>query len=178
MWGSILLYAALGLTGAGLAMCLKPIRRLRVPTRRRAALVAVSGARMVIVALALPASELRASTLDTRLDAAMPVWQFHEIHTVEVDAPADRVFDAVKRVRADERPLSPGFALAAMNFRVMPIAPQRSRLSTETRVFANSPGARRRFAVYWRVIYPGSALIRRMWLEAIARRAKAAGPRQ
>jgi hypothetical protein len=38
-------------------------------------------------------------------------------------------------------------------------------------VFANSPWARRGFAAYWRVIYPGSALIRRMWLRAIARRA-------
>jgi len=38
-------------------------------------------------------------------------------------------------------------------------------------VFANSPSARRRFAAYWRVIYPGSAIVRRMWLRAIARRA-------
>jgi hypothetical protein len=38
-------------------------------------------------------------------------------------------------------------------------------------VFANSSGARRRFAVYWRLIYPGSAIIRRMWLGAIERRA-------
>ncbi len=29
-----------------------------------------------------------------------------------------------------------------------------------------------RFAIYWRVIYPGSALIRRMWLDAIRRRAE------
>jgi len=40
-----------------------------------------------------------------------------------------------------------------------------------TRVFASGPAARRRFAAYWRVIYPGSALIRRMWLRAIERRA-------
>ena len=33
--------------------------------------------------------------------------------------------------------------------------------------------ARRRFAAYWRVIYPGSAIIRRMWLRAIERRAMA-----
>jgi hypothetical protein len=38
-------------------------------------------------------------------------------------------------------------------------------------VFANSPHARRRFAAYWRVIYPGSAIIRRMWLRAIQHRA-------
>ena len=45
-------------------------------------------------------------------------------------------------------------------------------LTTETRVFATDPSARRRFAVYWRVIYPGSALIRRSWLDAIKRRAE------
>jgi hypothetical protein len=31
---------------------------------------------------------------------------------------------------------------------------------------------RRVFAAYWRVIYPGSALIRRMWLRAVKRRAE------
>ncbi len=46
-------------------------------------------------------------------------------------------------------------------------------MTTETRVFANSDDARRRFAPYWRVIYPGSAIIRHMWLSAIARRAMA-----
>jgi hypothetical protein len=42
-------------------------------------------------------------------------------------------------------------------------------------VFATDPASCRRFAVYWRVIYPGSALIRRMWLRAIRLRAERAG---
>ncbi len=67
--------------------------------------------------------------------------------------------------------LPPGFALATMNFLVSPDGSGGSVISTETRVHANSPAVRRRFAVYWRLIYPGSALIRRMWLRAIARRA-------
>ena len=70
-----------------------------------------------------------------------------------------------------ETTLAPGFALAAMNFLVTPDAESGSLVSTETRVFANSAGARKRFARYWRIIYPGSALIRRMWLRAVARRA-------
>ncbi len=70
-----------------------------------------------------------------------------------------------------QRPLPPGFALATMNFLVTPNGPDRSIVSTETRVFATSAGARRRFALYWRLIYPGSAIIRRMWLRAIERRA-------
>jgi hypothetical protein len=61
-----------------------------------------------------------------------------------------------------------------MNFVVTPDAAAGSVLSTETRVFATDPAGRRRFARYWRVIYPGSAIIRRMWLRAIARRATSA----
>ena len=68
-------------------------------------------------------------------------------------------------------PLAPGVALAAMNFVVTPDGPNASIVSTETRVFANSPESRRRFARYWRVIYPGSAIIRRMWLRAVQKRA-------
>jgi hypothetical protein len=67
--------------------------------------------------------------------------------------------------------LAPGFALAAMNFLVTPDGPNASVVSTETRVFANSAPAKRKFARYWRLIYPGSAFIRRMWLRAVKRRA-------
>jgi hypothetical protein len=66
----------------------------------------------------------------------------------------------------------PGFCKAAMNFRLRDEGGGWIRLSTETRVLALDPSARRRFAVYWRVISPGSALIRKMWLEAIRRRAE------
>ncbi len=79
------------------------------------------------------------------------------------------------RIRVTEevfrKPLPPGFAIAAMNFVVTPNQSGGSTISTETRVFANNDAARRSFARYWRVIYPGSALIRRMWLRAIKRRA-------
>lgn len=74
-------------------------------------------------------------------------------------------------------PLPPGYALAAMNFLVTPDGPKESIVSTETRVFANSPDSRRRFARYWALIYPGSALIRRMWLRAIRKRATAPAAR-
>ena len=59
-----------------------------------------------------------------------------------------------------------------MNFRIEPDGKGGSRLSTETRVFATDAASRRRFAAYWRVIYPGSALIRRMWLRAVRLRAE------
>jgi hypothetical protein len=65
---------------------------------------------------------------------------------------------------------TPGFAPAAMNFRIEDAGTAACTLTTETRVYATDTSSRRHFAFYWRVIYPGSALIRRMWLRAIARR--------
>jgi hypothetical protein len=66
----------------------------------------------------------------------------------------------------------PGYAKAAINFRLQDAGPDETLLTTETRVAATDAGAKRRFAVYWRVIYPGSALIRRMWLRAVKQRAE------
>ena len=69
----------------------------------------------------------------------------------------------------------PGFALAAMNFRLEDCSAASAGacalLTTETRVHATDAPSRRRFARYWRVIYPGSSLIRIMWLRAIEKRA-------
>jgi hypothetical protein len=67
----------------------------------------------------------------------------------------------------------PRLARTAMNFLVEEDGDGWCRLGTETRVLGTDDGARRRFAVYWRVIYPGSALIRRMWLRAVKERAEA-----
>ncbi|HKF42794.1 MAG TPA: hypothetical protein VKG01_06830 [Thermoanaerobaculia bacterium] len=66
----------------------------------------------------------------------------------------------------------PGYCKAAMNFRVVPEGGGFVKLTTETRILALGDSARRRFAAYWRLIYPGSALIRREWLDAIRRRAE------
>jgi hypothetical protein len=83
-----------------------------------------------------------------------------------------------------ERSGQPGFALAAMNFRLedcvppAPAPPSASspasctQLTTETRIYTTDASTRRSFARYWRVIYPGSSLIRSMWLRAIKKRAE------
>ena len=46
----------------------------------------------------------------------------------------------------------------------------RTRLATETRVVALDRGARLRFGLYWLVVGPFSALIRRRWLATAKRR--------
>jgi len=81
--------------------------------------------------------------------------------------PAGRLTPAAYQALA-----APGFAKAMINFRVDEGARGACIVVTETRVFATGAAARRRFAAYWRVIYPGSALIRVMWLRAIRRRAE------
>lgn len=124
-----------------------------------------------------PESILNAGSRDGLLDVATRsgfVWLAN-------DAPREMVVGTVvvhpRNARGTVTPdvfrrtLRPGFALGAMNFVVRPDGEGGSLVSTETRVFANDARSRRRFAAYWRVIYPGSALIRRMWLRAVERRA-------
>jgi hypothetical protein len=60
-------------------------------------------------------------------------------------------------------------AAAVIDFRVEP-----GRLTTETRVHVDDPRSRRKFARYWRVIRPFSALTRILVLRAAKRRAEAA----
>ena len=242
MFPSTVVYSGLVIALAGLLFVVKPIRRLRVTTRGQGLAILGVGLAAAAIGLSLPTSESRVERVETRLDEFVPVWQFSERHTIEIDASPDRVFDAIKRVRADEislfrtltwirrggrprprtildpgsregiidvalkggfvkladdsarelvigtvvgaphgargelsaatfkKPLPPGYALAVMNFLVKPVGP-RSVVTTETRVYANSLEERRKFARYWRIIYPGSALIRRMWLRAIQKRA-------
>lgn len=56
--------------------------------------------------------------------------------------------------------LPPGFVLATMNFVVQPNNFGGSTVSTETRIHANSAPTLREFGVYWRLIHPGSDIIR------------------
>lgn len=66
----------------------------------------------------------------------------------------------------------PDYVKIAANFIVERDSVESVRVSTETRIQALSPQARKNFARYWRLIYPGSALIRKVWLKAIKRRAE------
>jgi hypothetical protein len=66
----------------------------------------------------------------------------------------------------------PGLALAVMSFRTEPLDANRCRLTTETRIFATDRKTFYRFKVYWRLIAPGSAILRGTWLQAIRARAE------
>jgi hypothetical protein len=237
MLGSAGFYIGVLITVIGLGLMIRPIPRLGIRTRARAAVVTATGVLAGAGVLYLPAIETRAASPSTRLDEVAPAWQFREFHDRRIAAPPAEVYAALRRVRADDilwfqtltwirrggrevppsilnagtdRPIldvalssgfvllfddspreivigtvvdappgaarirraeiirnpPPGYSVGTMNFRLVPDGTG-TRLSTETRVFSNGRETTRRFARYWRVIYPGSAVIRRMWLRAI-----------
>jgi hypothetical protein len=81
--------------------------------------------------------------------------------------------DATRAPRAYAGSFSPAKGLRiAFAFWTQP-HPHGARLATETRVHAETQSARARFALYWLVVGPFSALIRRRWLVAAKRAAEA-----
>lgn len=65
----------------------------------------------------------------------------------------------------------PGWIKTAFDFRAEDLGGGWSRITTETRM-AVQEGYTRGPAIYWRLILPGSGLLRREWLDGIKRRAE------
>ncbi len=210
---------------------MKPIARLRIPTRRRAAILAVAGALFSIGTLFVGISIQRVTSPVSLIDQVLPEFQFSETHRLEIAAPTPAVYRALREVTADEIALyrtltwirclgrcpgdnilnppkgmpiletamrsgfrliaetrdvelvlvtfvaappgarsrewtrdafvslaEPGFAKAAMNFRVEANGPGRTILHTDTRVFATDPRTLRTFTIYWRTIRHPAAI--------------------
>jgi hypothetical protein len=70
----------------------------------------------------------------------------------------------------------PGNVRVAFDLRAVEEGGGVVRISTETRILGTDAAAQRNFARYWRLVYPGSAIIRRVWLDAIVARAERAAP--
>jgi hypothetical protein len=246
MLDSFLVYFGLTLLATGLVSLLWPLRFVGIRTRRMGVMLAAGGLLLFLLALALPLSENAVTTHRTRLDDWMPRWQIREQHVIPIAASPEKVFAAIRAVRADDiflfrtliairrcgqtgpesilnapelkpildvatqttfvllaeepprelvigtvvaappqarasgrltpelfqKKLQPGVALATMNFLITPDDHGGSSVSTETRIYANNRSSLRRFAIYWRIIHPGSDIIRRMWLRAVKQRAE------
>lgn len=97
----------------------------------------------------------------------------------------EMVFGGLGRVRATkgEAPIlsppaafasfhEPGFVKVAFNLKVDDAGNGWTTISTETRLHALDAGSLRATAVYWRLIYPGSGMLRTMWLQAARSRAE------
>jgi hypothetical protein len=101
---------------------------------------------------------------------------------LDSDDPGELVYGMVGFVHKPKPPVTkpeqfaaftdPGGIRVAFNLRAVPDGDGVVRLCTETRCLANGDDARRTFARYWRIIYPGSSIIRRVWLDAIIARAE------
>jgi len=248
--GVLLVYAGALTALAGLVAILKPLRFLRIRTRRAGGLVLAMGLGVGLVGAALPARVQR-SPGSLLIDRFMPEYHFNEVHSIRIQAPPDTIFRSIRAVTPaevrwlrtlywirslpariggttsrtspepepilDPEPDSgtvilgeePGrellfgligqFSKLAGGARPRIEGPQQFlafhhpdqikatmgfwlrdegggwwRLTTETRVLALDPSTRRKFSAYWRVIYPGSSLLRRTFLAAVKRRAEAA----
>jgi len=66
----------------------------------------------------------------------------------------------------------PGAIKVAFNFNVEDVGGGWSTIITETRVVATDDATRRGMGRYWRLIVPGSGLLRRQWLDGIKKRAE------
>ncbi len=222
---SVVLYIALLIAAIGALSFIRPLRFIGIRTRAGGARLLGAALLLAAIVMAWPARESHAAVNRTRLDEAMPRWQFEEFHSTHVAAPPEKVFAAIHAVTADEilwfrtltairrgfrrapesilnagktEPLldvatRSGFryvaddaprelvvrarvaanAEAMMNFVVTADKAGGCEVSTETRVHAADKRSERLFAMYWRVIRPGSDIIRRMWLRAIRLRAEA-----
>lgn len=108
---------------------------------------------------------------------------------LDLSRPDELVLGMTGRPWTDERPPTlatpdefaafnlPGQIRVAFDIRTVDEGGGVVRVSTETRIMGNDADAQRIFARYWRLIYPGSAIIRRVWLDAIIARAERTGIR-
>jgi hypothetical protein len=83
-------------------------------------------------------------------------WRVGDESSIQVDPKSFVTFSA------------PGYAKVAFSIRADPYDARRTQVTTETRVFTTDPKSRRRFATYWVIVGPLSALIRRLALRRVA----------
>lgn len=100
-----------------------------------------------------------------------PFWRYRA--SVVPDAPLRQKLNGVQGDAAAFAVLDlGGLPKAVFNFSINPAPFGCQYVTTETRIHAANPAMLASFAAYWRVIQPGSALLRRSWLDAIRRRAE------
>jgi len=98
---STLTYAGLALLLAGSVSLLKPLRLLRIPSRRAALLLLPIGLLLAYAGAWWPWAEQRASG-STQLDAFVPAYQFVEFHEARVRGTPESVYRAIRAVSAGE----------------------------------------------------------------------------
>ncbi|MDD4603848.1 MAG: hypothetical protein PHF97_08585 [Bacteroidales bacterium] len=91
------------------------------------------------------------------------------IITNNVNKPAPPVISTLEQFKSFNEP---GYMKVAVNFRFIRINNNETILTTETRNNGITREDNRTFGYYWKIIYPGSAIIRRVWLDTIKKKAQ------
>lgn len=98
---SAVTYAGLALALAGAVCVLKPLRALRIRSRRAALALLLAGVLLAATGGWWPWPEQRGSG-GSQLDVFVPVYQFVEVHETRVRGTPEAVYRAIRAVRADE----------------------------------------------------------------------------
>ena len=98
---SVLAYSGLALLLVGTLSVVRPLRFLRIRTRRSGLVLLVAGALLAPVGAWWPWPRSRAASA-TRLDAFLPEYQFAERHETRVRATPAAVYRAIRTVTAGE----------------------------------------------------------------------------
>ncbi|PYU03304.1 MAG: hypothetical protein DMG33_16950 [Acidobacteria bacterium] len=99
---SALVYAGFLACLVGFVSLLRPLKFLRISSRYRGPAVFGRGLLLILGVFSLPAKETWVQWPHALLDEFVAVYQFEEFHAIRVHAPRERVFQAIKEVRADE----------------------------------------------------------------------------
>ena len=94
--GAVVVYLGLIAVFCGVISLIKPPARLGIRTRRQAATLFTAGFVVVLVGWTLPAKEVRVDATRTHLDEFVPVYQFHEFHSIRINAPREKVYATIK----------------------------------------------------------------------------------
>jgi hypothetical protein len=105
MASSFAFYAFVSVAAAGLLSVLRPVRMLRIRSRRVAAIVFLVGTLVAWRVLNAPVLADYVTAPASKLDEFSPIYQFSERASIPVRASADRVYEALLRVTAAEVPL-------------------------------------------------------------------------
>lgn len=144
---------------------------------------------VALISLQWPTT-LRSGTVHDAPDQYMHSWSVREFHFETVHAPPDRIYRAVKETtfadvtvfalliqvrRGVPRLSQTECAKSVFHIKVEEIGAEWSRVTTETRAAGADEAGAIRMARHWRVIFLGSAAVRRLRLSAIKRRAEKPG---
>jgi len=100
--GSSLVYLGILATVVGSVALIKPLGILRIRNRRHAAAVLSFGLALGIAGALWPVSLKQSSRGDRQIDRFLPAYHFHELHSIRVYAPPERILGALKAVTIRE----------------------------------------------------------------------------